>query len=580
MDNDQGQEKLGVRTLAAIVVTDTVSFSALTSENEDLALALVERDLSRMKVLCEKFGGKIVKSTGDGLILLFTSAVQAVSCSLEIQSEIHRNNQVLQPYERLQHRIGVYLGDVFVNGDEVFGEGINLASKLQSEASPGSVCVSASVHDVVKKRISFQSSPPFERTLKEIGKVTLFLAVPNDVPVIKNGDATKVPWVKYGAVLVGLMILALGGYFGGLYVVTFFASKPTTGGDDDSSADAANRVALNAMDEQTFINFETKEFADAEKALAGLPIHHVDHGVYFTLTPYKFYGLTNDEIVNVINLLASTGVSRIDLMPPTNAWDDLADGALASRFKLICDHIHQLGLKVGIRPSMVRLKSPANPTLADYQTSCAAIYPKMAADLRPDIFTVLYRPSRLARNLQLDSVTPEQWVEFATVTAHALKAKNPSIKIVVTASETGDSEGILTLLPIHDIDIIGLAIFSDSQFPKSLDVAQKAQAAGKRVAILESWRPTQDSIDPKTQKSWNILGDVKTEPLDSAWIRLANHFAETGPFESISFNWTPQLFLYEDTPVLANDSDYMKAAAAAALANKKTTTFATLEHLK
>ena len=87
----------GQRTLAAIVFTDTVAFSKLMSKDEERTLRLVARDLDYMKTTCEAFGGQVLKSTGDGLLMLFTSAVQAVACALEIQRDFHKQGLELPP---------------------------------------------------------------------------------------------------------------------------------------------------------------------------------------------------------------------------------------------------------------------------------------------------------------------------------------------------------------------------------------------------------------------------------------------------------------------------------------------------
>ena len=170
----------GQRTLAAIVFTDTVSFSKLMSEDEERALRLVARDLDHMRVVCVAFGGQVLKSTGDGLLMLFTSAVQAVACALEIQRDFQKQSLELPKTERLQHRIGIHLGDVFQNGGDVMGDGVNIAARLQTEAVPGGICLSQTVYDVVRNRLPFYVNDLGARTLKNIGKVTAYQISPAD----------------------------------------------------------------------------------------------------------------------------------------------------------------------------------------------------------------------------------------------------------------------------------------------------------------------------------------------------------------------------------------------------------------
>ncbi len=147
----------GQRTLAAIVFTDVVSFSAATHGDEEHTLALVRRDLKFMREICEKFDGKVMKTMGDGQLLYFHSAIQAVSCALEIQKKLAENAKTLPEKKVLAHRIGVHLGDVYLSEADIVGEGVNIASQLQHLADPGGICISQTVYDVVKGRLEIQA---------------------------------------------------------------------------------------------------------------------------------------------------------------------------------------------------------------------------------------------------------------------------------------------------------------------------------------------------------------------------------------------------------------------------------------
>jgi hypothetical protein len=169
------------------------------SKDEELALRLVARDLSHMKTVCGAFGGQVLKSTGDGLLMLFTSAVQAVACALEIQRDLQKKNLELPKAEQLRHRIGIHLGDVFQNGGDVMGDGVNIAARLQTEAMPGGICLSKTVYDVVNNRLQFYVNDLGARKLKNIGKVTAYQISPMD-------DGTgryRVAWYRWKSMLWG-----------------------------------------------------------------------------------------------------------------------------------------------------------------------------------------------------------------------------------------------------------------------------------------------------------------------------------------------------------------------------------------
>ncbi|MEM9006578.1 MAG: protein kinase [Cyanobacteria bacterium P01_F01_bin.86] len=147
------KEQRGQRTLAAIVLTDAVGFSARMSVDEETTLSLIHNDLKLFETLCKQFEGRVIKSTGDGLLMYFVSAVQAVNCSLEIQRQLVQEHEKQDIEDPLLHRIGIHLGDVFFKNSDVMGNGVNIAARLQTEAYPGGICISQIVYDVVKSRL-------------------------------------------------------------------------------------------------------------------------------------------------------------------------------------------------------------------------------------------------------------------------------------------------------------------------------------------------------------------------------------------------------------------------------------------
>ena len=160
----------GLRTLAAIVFTDVVSFSAHMGRDEVKTLGLVNRDFAEMRRLCEARGGAVLKTTGDGLLCYFASAVEAVACALDMQKHFAALAKTLPSGEALQHRIGIHLGDVLVQDQDVMGDGVNIASRLQAEAEPGGICISQTVYDVVKNKIELKATYLGARDLKNIAQ--------------------------------------------------------------------------------------------------------------------------------------------------------------------------------------------------------------------------------------------------------------------------------------------------------------------------------------------------------------------------------------------------------------------------
>ncbi|MEO1591775.1 MAG: adenylate/guanylate cyclase domain-containing protein [Cyanobacteria bacterium J06632_22] len=144
------------RVLAAIVVTDAVGFSARMSADEERALGLIHKDLDQMGRLCEQFEGQVLKTTGDGLLMYFFSAVQAVDCALAMQR--HLGSAANVTTDHFAHRIGIHLGDVYINESDMMGTGVNIAARLEAFAPPGEICVSQIVYDVVKSRLELDAT--------------------------------------------------------------------------------------------------------------------------------------------------------------------------------------------------------------------------------------------------------------------------------------------------------------------------------------------------------------------------------------------------------------------------------------
>lgn len=159
------------RRLTAILAADVVGFSRLMGANEVGTLAALKahrRELVDVKIA--EHHGRIVKLTGDGMLTEFASVVSAVSCAIEIQEGMAVRNLGLPEDRVIQLRIGVNLGDVIVEGDDIFGDGVNVAARLESLAKPGGVAVSSSVREQVGSRLAVAFADAGEHTLKNIAQ--------------------------------------------------------------------------------------------------------------------------------------------------------------------------------------------------------------------------------------------------------------------------------------------------------------------------------------------------------------------------------------------------------------------------
>src|SRR6266446_1255729 len=125
------------RKLTAILCADVFGYSRLMGENEEATLRALSSYRKLIDSLIEQHHGRFVNSAGDSLLAAFGSVVNAVECAVEIQTTLKAENASLSPERRMEFRIGVNLGDVVVDGEQIYGDGINVAARLESLAQPG-----------------------------------------------------------------------------------------------------------------------------------------------------------------------------------------------------------------------------------------------------------------------------------------------------------------------------------------------------------------------------------------------------------------------------------------------------------
>src|SRR5437879_1704639 len=151
------------RRLAAIMFTDMVGYTALMGEDEPTTLDLLTKKRALLKPLVQRFRGEWLKEMGDGALSCFQSAVDAVSCALEIQ-------RALKDDPALRLRIGIHLGDVVFSDGDVFGDGVNIASRIVALAAPGGICLSAEVYQSVRNQPGVDATSLGQHELKHVNR--------------------------------------------------------------------------------------------------------------------------------------------------------------------------------------------------------------------------------------------------------------------------------------------------------------------------------------------------------------------------------------------------------------------------
>jgi adenylate cyclase len=165
------QQASPIRKLAAILSADMVGYSRLMETDEPGTLArLRTHRLEVVDPAIAKNRGRIVKTTGDGMLVEFNSVIDAVQTAVEIQRRMSRRNADVAPDRRIEFRIGINLGDVIIQEDDIFGDGVNVAARLEEIAEPGGICVSYAVRDQVGLRMDVQFEDLGEQTMKNIAR--------------------------------------------------------------------------------------------------------------------------------------------------------------------------------------------------------------------------------------------------------------------------------------------------------------------------------------------------------------------------------------------------------------------------
>jgi adenylate cyclase len=203
-------EKGFKRKLTVILSTDVVEYSRLMGEDEEATVRTITASREVLTALIQQHNGKVLDSPGDNLLAEFVSVVDAVQCAVAVQKEIKARNDQLPENRRMQFRIGINLGDVIQEEERIYGDGVNIAARLEGLANPGGICISKTAFDQIESKLPYGYEFLGDQPVKNIAKPVSAYRVLMEPRVTVAGEKVKAPkaplWQRKTA-LVGALIL-------------------------------------------------------------------------------------------------------------------------------------------------------------------------------------------------------------------------------------------------------------------------------------------------------------------------------------------------------------------------------------
>ena len=158
------------RRLAAILAADVAGYSRLMGSDDEGTFAGLKACRELIALKSKQHRGRVVNTPGDSALVEFASAVDAARCAIEIQKEMAQRNAVISEDRRLEFRIGINVGDVIIDEGDIYGDGVNIAARVESLASPGGICLSENAYQQIKGKLTLNARDMGEQQLKNIAE--------------------------------------------------------------------------------------------------------------------------------------------------------------------------------------------------------------------------------------------------------------------------------------------------------------------------------------------------------------------------------------------------------------------------
>lgn len=350
IDKEGSQGKTQQRRLAAIMFTDIVGYSALSQNNEALALELLEEHRRILRNIFIRYSGKEIDTAGDSFFVEFHSAVEAANCAIEIQTALRERNKSVESQKQIKIRIGLHIGDVVQLGNNVHGDGVNIAARLEPLCTPEGICLSEDFARAVKNKIEYPVVKKGEANLKNISAPMTIYCVQLPWVVEKNIEtksgermvqASKRKILMYAVPPVLLLILIL------IFLSVKSLFNPQSGDNPIRTRVAVLPFANISKDSEDdyFADGITEEIISNLAKISGLDVI-----ARTSVVKYKNTNITVDKIGNELNVgtilegsvrkisnKARITVQLIDAPTQKHLWSEAYDRELKDIFSIQSD---------------------------------------------------------------------------------------------------------------------------------------------------------------------------------------------------------------------------------------------------
>ncbi len=513
------------RRLTAIVAADVAGYSRLMGLDESGTLATLKahlRDLIDPKIA--EYGGRTVKSMGDGLLLEFPSVVDAVRCAVDVQRGMHERNADVPADRQILFRIGINVGDIIIDGDDIHGDGVNVAARLEGIAEPGGICVSRGVRDHVLDKLDFAFDELGAKQVKNIAR-------PVDVYRIDLGE-TAAPRVVRRSVRGTRRMLAIAGVLAiavaGSALVYWNAHRTGSGAAAGASASAPLSIVVLPFANLTG-DASQDYFAEGLTATLTSDISQIEDAVVVdsaTAQSYKGKSLTAQQIGSALgvryvlqgNVQRSGKRVRVaaqlaDAVSNAQLWSDSFEGDDADLFalqdRLTAKIANTMGREILFDAAQKSASQAGNPTVVDLILRARAL-----GNGKPSIGALEQAEALYRKALELQPGHPRATMELASTLAfevnnyggpltqevreqkwreamglaekaHAADPGNPEYYRIVAfharshgdpAGERRAAEELVRLRPkwAYPYNVLGSSYMRDGDFDKAVELISRA----------------------------------------------------------------------------------------------------------